>query len=191
MSDPFLYICFFITIPALIAIIVELYSFREQKDSDQITFWTWTFTNPVGVVLLPLFFYFILLLNSVNWKYESLTSINISASLGIPLIFSGILAVNSYIFNLNQEATKVSIKEAIIAELRIIRAEDNAAHEKSLADQKASNEKSLAELQASLAALNASLKETSTEVNQLNIDKAVREALAKRDLYEKTRNKSE
>jgi hypothetical protein len=158
-----LYICFFITIPALIAIIAELYLLRRQKDPDQISFWAWTFTNPVGVVVLPLFFYFILLLNSVNWKYESLTTINISASLGIPLIFSGILAVNSYIFNINQEAAKVSIKEAIIAELRIMRAEDNAAHEKSLAE------------------LKASLKETSASVNQLNIDKAVREALAKRD----------
>lgn len=170
MSDPFLYICFFITIPTLFVIIAELYSLRGQKDPDQISFWAWTFTNPVGVVALPLFFYFILLLNSVKWKYEDLTTINISASLGIPLIFSGILAVNSYIFNLNQEAVKVSIKEAIIAEMRIMRAEDNAAHEKSLA-----------ELKASLAELNASLKETSAGVNQLNIDKAVREALAKRD----------
>jgi hypothetical protein len=189
MSDPFLYICFFITIPALMVIVAELYSLRGPKDADHISFWAWTFTNPVGVVVLPLFFYFILLLNSVNWKYESLTTINISASLGIPLIFSGILAVNSYIFNLNQEATKVSIKEAIIAEMRIMRADDNAANKKSLAelkaslaDQKAANEKSLAELKASL-------KETSASVNQLNIDKAVREALANRDLYEKTQSK--
>jgi uncharacterized integral membrane protein len=104
----------FISLPALIAIIVQLYRLREANDDFvKISFIEWTLNNPLGIILIPIVTYFVCLFWSVHWKIQNFTEINISATIFVPTIYAGIISIGNYQFKNILEIAKMNIVQEV------------------------------------------------------------------------------
>lgn len=128
----------FISIPALLAIYFQLAQQRDQQDLGltKTPYVRWLLSNPVGVVLIPLFTFSWISIQKYGLSLDLFTKPGISGNVLLTITFTGILLIANNYYAKEQEITKMNIVKMLRQELTEDRAESIRQQEKLQAELK-------------------------------------------------------
>lgn len=137
----------FVSLPAIFSIITILAIQRPSEEKGQIPIGKRFFSNPVGVIILPIGVILLLTFSLTNYSLSEFTKAYISGNVLLAAFITGTFAISNYLFEKQQKETKVSIIDEIttnitkntqeivdkaIAEQKRLREEDQQRHQEEM-----------------------------------------------------------